>query len=239
MRRRSLVGFLLVALLLPSAAAWAEVKVFFSPQGGCDRALIELAHTSRTYLYAACYTFSLDSVADELIAAKRRGVKVLVILDRRQAGQTWCPAPRLAVAGIPVKVNSHGGLMHDKFLVADGRSVATGSFNWTKAATQENDENLVIFTDEAPVARTFATQFERMWQDTTRFAALRSPPAGEVAPAQAAPSPGGYVASRNSRVYHRPECSAAARIKPGNLVTFKTKAEAEASGRRPCKVCKP
>jgi len=62
-----------VALILPTAAAWTEVKVFFSPQGGCDRALVELAQASRMYLYAACYTFSVDWVADELIAAERRG----------------------------------------------------------------------------------------------------------------------------------------------------------------------
>jgi hypothetical protein len=34
MRRRSLVALIVLALLLPTAAAWAEVKVFFSPQGG-------------------------------------------------------------------------------------------------------------------------------------------------------------------------------------------------------------
>jgi phosphatidylserine/phosphatidylglycerophosphate/cardiolipin synthase-like enzyme len=81
MRRRNLVALVVRALLLPSAAAWAEVKVFFSPQGGCDRALVQVAQASRMYLYAACYTFSLDSVADELIAAKQRGVKVLVLLQ--------------------------------------------------------------------------------------------------------------------------------------------------------------
>jgi len=48
-----------------------------------------------------------------------------------------------------------------------------------------------------------------------------------------------YVASRLSRVYHRENCPSVARIRPGNLVRFKTKADAAKSGRRPCRICKP
>ena len=48
-----------------------------------------------------------------------------------------------------------------------------------------------------------------------------------------------YVGSKNSNKYHYPTCRAAQRIKPGNLVTFKTAQEAKAAGYVPCKVCKP
>lgn len=52
------------------------------------------------------------------------------------------------------------------------------------------------------------------------------------------PSPGGYVASRNSDVFHKPECSNAQRIKPANLIRFKTREEA-AAAKRPAKDCNP
>ena len=48
-----------------------------------------------------------------------------------------------------------------------------------------------------------------------------------------------YVASKNSKVFHRPLCSAAARIAPKNLVGFNTRPEAIRAGKRPCKLCKP
>lgn len=48
-----------------------------------------------------------------------------------------------------------------------------------------------------------------------------------------------YVASKNSKVFHRPDCSDAKRIKPGNLMKFRTREDAVASGRRACKKCKP
>ena len=48
-----------------------------------------------------------------------------------------------------------------------------------------------------------------------------------------------YVASRNSKVFHRPDCKWVKKISPGNLVGFKSREEAVKSGRRPCRSCEP
>jgi hypothetical protein len=48
-----------------------------------------------------------------------------------------------------------------------------------------------------------------------------------------------YVASKNSKVFHKPDCPWAKRIKPENLVTFSTREKAIEAGKRPCKQCKP
>ncbi len=48
-----------------------------------------------------------------------------------------------------------------------------------------------------------------------------------------------FVASKNSKVFHRPDCEWAQKIKQENLVRFKTREDAINSGRRPCKICKP
>lgn len=48
-----------------------------------------------------------------------------------------------------------------------------------------------------------------------------------------------YAASKNSDVFHYISCSYVATIKPENLILFKTREEAIASGRRPCKKCNP
>ena len=48
-----------------------------------------------------------------------------------------------------------------------------------------------------------------------------------------------YVASVNSEVFHKPSCRWAKKIKPHNIVGFKSREDAINSGRRPCKVCKP
>jgi hypothetical protein len=48
-----------------------------------------------------------------------------------------------------------------------------------------------------------------------------------------------YVASKNSKVFHKPDCPWAQKIKPANLVTFSTREQAIAAGKRPCKQCQP
>lgn len=69
-----------------------------------------------------------------------------------------------------------------------------------------------------------------------------NPPA-KTAPPDTAPTPRTaqpmFVASKNSSVYHLYICRSAKRIAADNRVTYKTKAEAEADGKRPCKICQP
>jgi len=48
-----------------------------------------------------------------------------------------------------------------------------------------------------------------------------------------------YVASKNSNIFHKPDCRWAKNISPENLVTYKSKDEAIKAGKRPCKTCNP
>jgi hypothetical protein len=48
-----------------------------------------------------------------------------------------------------------------------------------------------------------------------------------------------FVASKNSAVFHRADCSLALKIAQRNLVTYATREEAIAAGKRPCKSCQP
>ncbi|MHC4225847.1 MAG: Ada metal-binding domain-containing protein [Planctomycetota bacterium] len=49
----------------------------------------------------------------------------------------------------------------------------------------------------------------------------------------------GFVASKASGVFHRPDCRWALNISEENLVSFKSRNEAANSGKRPCKTCNP
>ena len=48
-----------------------------------------------------------------------------------------------------------------------------------------------------------------------------------------------YVASKKSKVFHKMTCEHVATIKEENLIYFYSLEEAQASGRRGCKQCKP
>ncbi|MBN1805995.1 MAG: hypothetical protein JW837_12160, partial [Sedimentisphaerales bacterium] len=48
-----------------------------------------------------------------------------------------------------------------------------------------------------------------------------------------------YVASKNSKVFHRADCRSAQNISDRNLIGFESREQAIGSGRRPCKICNP
>lgn len=52
-------------------------------------------------------------------------------------------------------------------------------------------------------------------------------------------SAGAFVASKKSKVFHKPDCPFAKRISPENLVGYRTRDDAIKAGKRPCRQCKP
>jgi len=52
-------------------------------------------------------------------------------------------------------------------------------------------------------------------------------------------SAGAFVASKNSKIFHKAGCPFAKRISPDNLVTYRTRDDAIKAGKRPCRRCKP
>ncbi|WP_022846665.1 MULTISPECIES: phospholipase D family nuclease [unclassified Desulfurobacterium] len=148
-----------------SGAASISVEVHFSPRGGCTDTLIKEINSAKHSIDAAIYSFTSKKIVKAFIRAHKRGVKVRVIIDQGTAKSKRCVAPILKKAGVPVrfKRGSGGGLMHNKFAVIDGRTVITGSFNWTVSAEKRNDENLVVIKDDLPLAHRYEKVFDRLW----------------------------------------------------------------------------
>lgn len=115
-----------------------------------DERVISLIDDAQKSVHFAIYTFTRSSIADALIAAKARGVDVSGVVDREQAKlSSELPIlDALRAAGIPLVYDTHqSGIMHIKTVVTE-KAYATGSYNWTTAATLSNDEVLEIGTDE-------------------------------------------------------------------------------------------
>jgi phosphatidylserine/phosphatidylglycerophosphate/cardiolipin synthase-like enzyme len=139
--------------------------VCFSRAERCDDLLTGLIRGSKDRIYVAIYSFTSDRLAEALIEARRRGVDVRVVMERREANVTGSEYPRLLGAGVDVRLDANPGLMHHKFMVIDGEIVVTGSYNWSAAAEERNDENLVVIRDRA-VAGAFEREFERIWSQS-------------------------------------------------------------------------
>jgi phosphatidylserine/phosphatidylglycerophosphate/cardiolipin synthase-like enzyme len=135
----------------------------FSRVERCDVLLISLINRANRSVYVAVYSFTRDSLATALISAKERGVEVRVVIERERAYEQGSEYPRLKSAGVDVRLDGNPNSMHHKFMVIDGYVVVTGSYNWSSAAEDRNDENIVVILDR-DVAQRFVQEFERIWQ---------------------------------------------------------------------------
>ncbi len=169
--------------LFPVRLAAAPAEVWFSPDGGAEKALTSLLGKARESLDIAVYTFTSRYLAAAVVAAWRRGVKVRVLLDGNDESD-YSKGRYLRRQGIAVRYargklkpyrrkgrrqklfqERKYGLMHHKFVVVDGKWVATGSFNWTASAQKWNCENLLILKSSS-LARRFTAEFNRIWRTT-------------------------------------------------------------------------
>lgn len=137
-----------------TAPAAGAVRVIYSlDKKQNDQEIIALINEAEDHIYFAIYTFTLPSIADALVNAKKRGVNVRGIVDSGQASDSY-GAPIIKIlldGGVSVVTEKHAtgnGIMHIKLLVTE-QAYAFGSYNWTKSATTINDEILEIGTDKA------------------------------------------------------------------------------------------
>jgi phosphatidylserine/phosphatidylglycerophosphate/cardiolipin synthase-like enzyme len=144
----------------PQAQPTPASRVYFSPQGGCTQAITDAIRGARNEILVHAYAFDSREIADALIEAHRRGVRVVVIMDRSQAENARNVAKYLSENGVTVLVDDQHSAAHDKVIIIDGSLVLTGSFNFTTAAESRNGENLLALR-EAPIITQYRTNWER------------------------------------------------------------------------------
>ena len=153
-----------------SAVVRAAPEVLYAPEDKPADHLVALYQGARHTIYLATYGLTYPPVVKALIAAKKRGVEVRVITDRGKLDDRNQRAAldTLRLAGVPIKINRHDGLMHMKQVVVDDRVNTSGSMNQTTSAAFYNDERLDILHDAASTLRA-KEKFLKMWDDHTRY----------------------------------------------------------------------
>jgi phosphatidylserine/phosphatidylglycerophosphate/cardiolipin synthase-like enzyme len=152
--------------------AFGEARVLFSPDDDIQKELIALINSEKNYIRIAIYSFTDKEIAQALIDAKKRGVMVELVIDPSNMYVQHSKIPMLEDEGITVfaynpehlKPNQYT-LMHHKFVIFDCCTpsqvalVWTGSFNFTRSASNKNQENVVILQHDNAIKR-FESQFD-------------------------------------------------------------------------------
>jgi phosphatidylserine/phosphatidylglycerophosphate/cardiolipin synthase-like enzyme len=148
--------------------ATTESEAWFSPHQQVYTRIIHALDQTRTRADLCVFTITDDRVTTAILAAHRRGVRLRVISDNDKAHDLGSDLERLGRAGIAVRVDRTPAHMHHKFAIFDGETLLNGSYNWTRSANDENQENIVM-TREPGLIRAFETEFDRCWSQSESY----------------------------------------------------------------------
>lgn len=150
--RRFILLFL--SLFILSESRGEGVEVYLSPQRNLEDILIKEIEGAKKEITGALYIVR-ERVGKALIKAKRRKVKVNVLVEEDNAYSPFSFYPRLQNENIAI-IDNKKSLMHHKFLVMDRKKVLTGSYNPGASPYQFND---LVLLDSKELAKNYLQEF--------------------------------------------------------------------------------
>lgn len=138
----------------------APTQVHFSPNGGCTQAIVDALDKAKTEILVQAYSFKSKPIAKALVNAHKRGVHTEIILDNSNRSKKYSAGDFTAHMGIPTYTDPAHAIAHNKIMIIDREVVITGSFNFTKAAENNNAENLLIIR-----SKELARYYVENWQE--------------------------------------------------------------------------
>lgn len=164
------VLLLTIGLGVGTSCWGGTVDVYYAPEDEPLTKLVRLYEQAAHHIYVAVYGLTSPMAVKGLIEAKKRGVDVRVITDRDRLEDEKQKAAleSLHLAGIPIRINQHDGLMHLKQVVIDDEINTSGSMNHTGSGNRYNDERMDVIHDRGITLKA-RDKFLAMWKDGERF----------------------------------------------------------------------
>jgi phosphatidylserine/phosphatidylglycerophosphate/cardiolipin synthase-like enzyme len=156
-------------------------EAYFSPDDDVQQKLIGYIDREKKGILLAIFSFTDKHIAQALLRAKERGVDVQLLADPGFLHDRYTKIDWLYEQGVPVYVYNPkrspknlatiSNIMHHKFVVfldnVDDRALVwTGSFNFTKSARLNNQENVVVLSTPRLVKK-YVQKFEQLKERAT------------------------------------------------------------------------
>lgn len=151
-----------------------------------DQQVVPVIAAATKTIDITSFDFNLQSVLNAVVDASKRGVKVRMVLDEKNGNQDISTSDTasgddgsqgsssgssggsnavtiLKAAGIPVIDGGRSnGLMHNKIIIIDGKTLFMGSWNMSYNDTYRNNNNLLEITDPTIIAN-YQAKFEELF----------------------------------------------------------------------------
>jgi phosphatidylserine/phosphatidylglycerophosphate/cardiolipin synthase-like enzyme len=141
----------------------AEVLgVYFTPPAGAAQAIVKAIDASNKEVLVQAYGFTHNAIAQAVVRAHQRGVKVSVLLDQKSDHTNRYVVDLFNNAQVTMRQDGKHAISHNKVMVIDENIVITGSFNFTNSAETRNAENFLILKS-SPLAARYKEEWLKHW----------------------------------------------------------------------------
>ncbi|HEX7649161.1 MAG TPA: phospholipase D-like domain-containing protein, partial [Noviherbaspirillum sp.] len=103
----------------PALVAQGTLQAAFVPGDNLEELVCDSISKAHQQVLVQAYLLTSKKIGAALVAAHRRGIEVLVLLDAERLEKAVSVAPVLAAAGIPVWLETKYQNAHNKVMVID------------------------------------------------------------------------------------------------------------------------
>lgn len=146
---------------IDSTSSIGNIQVCFSPHGHCLEQILGQIKRAEESIKVQGYSFTSLPIAMALIEAKEKGIKVEIILDKSQKRAPHSQFNRFLNEGMALWIDHKPAIQHNKIMIIDGKTLLTGSYNWTNAAEHRNAENLLMIEDSPALLQHYTQNFNK------------------------------------------------------------------------------
>lgn len=142
------------------------VTTLFAPEDDVIGAIVKELSKAKESIKFMGFSFTHDDLANVLMAKSKNGVQISGIFEYLGSGNASSAYGKLLNGNNNIKLYikkpaQAKALMHHKVFIIDGKVTITGSFNFSKNASVDNDENVLII-NSTTVASDYSEEFGRV-----------------------------------------------------------------------------
>ncbi|HOR73847.1 MAG TPA: phosphatidylserine/phosphatidylglycerophosphate/cardiolipin synthase family protein [Kiritimatiellia bacterium] len=135
---------------------------YFTPEDDTRGGIVAEMDKATNEIAILAFSFTDAAMTEAVKRAIGRGVRTIIVLDSGMATHPSANTRQLEAMGANVRM-SPGVLLHHKVIVIDRQTVVLGSANFSQAAFDKNDENVLIV--KAPnFAQAMLREAMRCWR---------------------------------------------------------------------------
>lgn len=138
-----------------------RIRILFSPEDPVIRAITDEIDAAKSNVKFMAFSFTEDIVANALLQKAEQGIVVEGIFETRGSETQYSRLRKLFCAGMDARQDTNPRTMHHKVFIIDDQRVLVGSFNFSKNATDSNDENMIILY-EGDLAQQYVAEYYRV-----------------------------------------------------------------------------